>query len=165
MNYYKIFLGTTFLTLGSLTSAVYAEAISMPNTFEENTPALASEVNSNFDTLAQESNAQDQRITTLESNQATVSTQVVTQTGTLNGYNPSTASVQCPIGTTVIGGGARSEGDFYGRCFAMQTSYPLVESNSWVTSLRRNDFGEGGSHCPNTNWSYEAYAVCLKLGD
>ena len=45
-----------------MASIVAAEQIAIPHQFASGTPALASEVNANFDVLVQESNAQDERI-------------------------------------------------------------------------------------------------------
>ncbi len=58
---FKSFLagGAVAAVLGSI---VMAGQISVPHQFRAGSPALASEVNANFDTLVQESNAQDERI-------------------------------------------------------------------------------------------------------
>ncbi len=67
-----------YITALLLSMNVSADQIELPHTFTSGTKAVASQVNENFSTLSNESNAQDSRISALESLQlTTVSDQLI----------------------------------------------------------------------------------------
>ena len=74
-------VGAAFIVCTAL-----AAQIDIPHQFTSGTPARAAEVNANFAALAEESNAQDTRLTAIESSSRRVSAQMICQT--FSGLSP-----------------------------------------------------------------------------
>ena len=77
-----------------------AEQITIPHEFNSGSPAYSSQVNENFDVLEQESNQQDSRIETLETQ-----SQTFLHTCPASGWSPLDVSCSCPNGARLVTGG------------------------------------------------------------
>jgi len=80
-----------------------AGQIDIPHQFTSGTPARAAEVNANFAALAEESNAQDTRLTAIENSSSRVSAQMICQ----NGFGIGNMTFQCvrdsnPVATETL---------------------------------------------------------------
>src|SRR5687767_3990048 len=75
----KVVKISVYLAVGAafVVGTALATQIDIPHQFTSGTPARAAEVNANFTALADESNAQDTRLTALEGSHRTVSAQMI----------------------------------------------------------------------------------------
>lgn len=71
------------MLLASTGTATFASSVTIPNTFTSGTPAVAAEVNANFDALAVGVNDNDSRVTTNTSNISTNATGISTNQGNI----------------------------------------------------------------------------------
>ena len=77
--------------------SVLAAQIDVPHQFTAGTPARSAEVNANFAALAEESNAQDTRLTAIESSSTRVSAQMICQafSGLAGPVGPNPTTFRC----------------------------------------------------------------------
>jgi len=84
----KVLKTSFYLGVGAafVVCTALAAQIDIPHQFTSGTPARAGEVNANFATLAEESNAQDTRLAAIENSSSRVSAQMICQS--FSGLSP-----------------------------------------------------------------------------